>query len=175
LHPTSLIKTIVLTRPLSKILHSKPNKAKIKHTVQSSNFSFLQAVWDSAKRSSGVVGLKRHGSLVDVIADGGLLWIKVSTIGEKRLLMEMAKQGWAGWDSMSEDDDGDDEDDAREASPSTDTDISILKIAARLAQDARDTRVNYKHPSVVMELPRIRSRAARNAENTRYAINTGHA
>jgi hypothetical protein len=114
--------------------------------------------------------LKRHGSLVDVVADGGLLWVKVSTISEKRLLMEMAKQGWEGWDSMSEDDDDDDEDDAREASPPTDTDISILKMATRLAQAARDARVNYKHPSVVMELPRMRSRADRDADNTRYVI-----
>src|ERR1700722_19997944 len=71
----------------AQMLHGKPSKAKIKHAISSSNYPFLRAVWDSAKQSSSVVGLKRHGSLVDVVADGGLLWIKVSTIGEKRLLM----------------------------------------------------------------------------------------
>jgi Protein of unknown function (DUF1308) len=108
--------------------------------------------------------LKRHGSLVDVIADGGLLWVKISTISEKRLVMEMAKQGWECFDSMSDDDDDDDED-AKPNSPPEETEVSILKMATRLAEDARNTRVNYKHPSVTMELPRIRTGAHAAVDN----------
>ena len=43
--------------------------------------------------------------LVDIVADNGLEWIKVSTMGEKRLLFELAKEGWAGRHD-SDDDDG---------------------------------------------------------------------
>jgi hypothetical protein len=97
---------------------------------------------------------------VDVVANGGLLWVKVSTISQKRLVMEMAKQGWECFESMSDDDDDDlgdgDQDGNAMANPQLpDNEVSIVKMAMRLVQEAQNARVNYKHPSVSIELPRI--------------------
>ena len=44
--------------------------------------------------ASGPINPRQKGVIVDVVADGGLEWIKVSTVNEKRLLFEMAKEGW---------------------------------------------------------------------------------
>jgi hypothetical protein len=126
------------------------------HSVKSSNLVFLQAVWDAAKRSSGVVSLKRHSSIVDVVAEGGLQWIKVSLISEKRLLHEMAKQGWEwGASSDSDDDEDDDDEDQMDTKPTELPDISIVKAAEALAKLAKETRVQYQHPSVTFILPNI--------------------
>jgi hypothetical protein len=38
--------------------------------------------------------LKAASTVVDVVADGGLSWIKVSLVTNTRLLFDLAKQGW---------------------------------------------------------------------------------
>jgi hypothetical protein len=125
---------------------------------------FLEAIWDTAKNSSAVIGLRRHGSLVDVYAEGGLKWIKVSTIPEKRLLMEMAKQGW-DWqgvsDSESEDEDEDESMD-EQVDPwailkEDEDDISLVKLAKTLVKATKEKRIKYKHPHVHFVLTRITS------------------
>jgi hypothetical protein len=124
------------------------------HSGRSSNLKFFQAVWNAAKRCRGVVSLRRHTPTVDVVAEGGLKWIKVSTINEKRLLFEMAKLGWE-WSGDSDSDDDDDDDDEARAGGDDQPDISILKMAEKLARLARETRVKYRHPQVHLELLRL--------------------
>jgi hypothetical protein len=91
---------------------------------------------------------------MDVVADGGNSWLKVSLLSEKRLLHEMAKQGWE-WGSPDSDEDEDD--DAMDTKPSELPDISIIKTAETLAKLARETRVRYKHPTITFILPNITS------------------
>jgi hypothetical protein len=123
---------------------------------------FLEAIWDTAKNSSAVTGLRRHGSLVDIYAEGGLKWIKVSTVPEKRLLMEMAKQGW-DWQGMSDSDSEDevekmDEDvDHWAALKEDEDDISLVKLAKTLVKATKEKRIKYRHPHVHFVLTRITS------------------
>jgi hypothetical protein len=141
------------------------------HTLKSSNLPFLEAVWEAAKRSSDVVSLKRRGQVTDVIAEGGLLWIKVFNITEKRLLFEMVEEGWE-WGSQSE---KDEEADITEAITDDldaninhdnlkvpgqsglepgEPNLTLLRVADTLAKLAKQTRVKYRHPQVLFVLPR---------------------
>ncbi|KZF26672.1 hypothetical protein L228DRAFT_258070 [Xylona heveae TC161] len=92
---------------------------------------------------------KRKSALVDVVARGGEEWIKVSTITSTRIGFEMAKVGWEAdsqaSSSNSEYSDDDDDDD----------DISLAKVTARLVRAAKSVRVRYRHPQVVLVLPKI--------------------
>jgi hypothetical protein len=45
--------------------------------------------------------LKAASTVVDVVADGGLSWIKVSLVTNTRLLFDLAKQGWVCLTSLS--------------------------------------------------------------------------
>ena len=67
---------------------SGPNitRERIYKTTTCSNVPFLEAVWAAAKRSSKIIELRRHTGLVDIAADNGLEWIKVSTLTDRRLL-----------------------------------------------------------------------------------------
>ena len=115
--------------------------------------SYFEALWSAAKNTSDVTVLRRHLSPVDIVSDGGLKWTKVSTISEKRLLMEMAKQGW-DWGGMSSED-SDEEDTEKYRKEDVLLDISLVKTAANLAKLAKQTRVKYKHPKVHFVLTRI--------------------
>ena len=67
---------------------------------------------------------------IDIISENGSRWTKVSTVTEKRLLMEMAKQGW---DWAGSDEDSDEDDSFGSGSRSDDdVDISIVKMAIQL-------------------------------------------
>lgn len=130
----------------------------IYHAVKSSNLPFLEAVWTAAKQSRDVVELKRTGQLVDVVTNGGLRWIKVSTITESRLLMEMANKGWEWQDQDSEEDGSSDDGDSQSALGAFDDDdigLSLVNMARSLSESARRTRIQYKHPSVELILTRI--------------------
>jgi len=128
-----------------------PERAR--QLVNASNLTYWEALWRTAKQSNSIMVLRRHGSPVDIVADAGLTWIKVSTISEKRLLMEMAKQGWE-WAGHS-DDDGDEDDCVK--LEDDEMDISIVKMALTLSKLAKETRIKYKKPHVHFVLTRIRS------------------
>jgi hypothetical protein len=92
---------------------------------------------------------KRKSAFVDIVADDGEEWVKVSTISEK---------GW-GCDSDSEEwsDDGkgrtvlhnsDGEDD-------DDDELELIKLARDLRKAADATRVRYKHPRIRIVIPKI--------------------
>jgi Protein of unknown function (DUF1308) len=120
-----------------------------------SNLPFFQALWDEAKRRTGVLRLKQHNSQRHIVADGGLQWIKVSTITEKRLLMEMANKGW-GW-HCSDDDMDEDEAFQTPLPPDDDEDfgISFIKTAKQLIASANETVIRYRRPEVIFVLTRI--------------------
>ncbi|KAI9719892.1 MAG: hypothetical protein M1828_006022 [Chrysothrix sp. TS-e1954] len=151
--------------------------------LQSSNVPFYEAVWATAKRCEGVVAFsrrfhcsspsggssaesarnqiasrgKKRSTFVDIVADNGLRWIKVSAVTETRLLFELAKQGWELEDSSDE---GvghhNDTDYVKEISDDDDEGaISILRIARDLLAAARAHRVKYRHPKVTLVLPRL--------------------
>ncbi|KAK1141683.1 hypothetical protein N8T08_008781 [Aspergillus melleus] len=116
---------------------------------------------------------KRKSVYVDIVADDGEEWVKVSTISETRLLFEMAKKGWEA-DSESEDgseeggrtilqnfkngagydSDDDDEDE-----------IELVKLAADMRRAANVTRVNYKHPRLRMVIPKIEEGESSDIDN----------
>ncbi|GKZ22294.1 hypothetical protein AbraIFM66951_007928 [Aspergillus brasiliensis] len=155
---------------------------RLVHTLKSSNLPFYEAVWAIAKNTcrglvafgkrfywgddgGGGVGAsgkksgmdKKKSVFVDIIADDGEEWVKVSTVAESRLLFEMAEKGWeAGSESDEEgeartvlrnhDDEEDDEDE---------DEIELVKLAKDLRCAADATRVRYRHPRLRFVAPRI--------------------
>ena len=103
---------------------------------------------------------KRKSVFVDIVADDGEEWVKVSTISENRLLFEMAKKGWEGdsdedeWSdggkgrtvlrNFDEDEDGDDDDE-----------LELIKLARDLRKASDATRVRYRHPRLRVVIPKI--------------------
>ncbi|CRL25794.1 DNA methylase, N-6 adenine-specific, conserved site [Penicillium camemberti] len=103
---------------------------------------------------------KRKSVFVDIVADDGEEWVKVSTMSESRLLFEMAKKGWEGdsdedeWSdggkgrtilqNFDEDDDGDDDDE-----------LELIKLAQDLRKASDATRVRYRHPRLRVVIPKI--------------------
>ncbi|KAI6084615.1 hypothetical protein F4821DRAFT_169053 [Hypoxylon rubiginosum] len=150
------------------------------HRVQSTNLPFFRALWNTAKRSRDIVRLRcpvstgpfkkqilapgtrivrtqgesqpsRLGSFViDVIADGGKTWLKVSSMTNKRLLYDLAKESVFLGDS----DDGEDS----QAAIQDDMDIPLLKLCRSLANAARGHRIRTKSPAAFLVLPRIKER-----------------
>lgn len=135
-----------------------PSSEKAFHSAKSSNMPFLQAVWDAAKLCTGVVSLRRHNQSIDIAAQGGLQWIKLSLVSEKRLLHEMAKQGWE-WDGFSDSEDSGKEDTDSKIEPANPDDelpdLWVARVAKALADDAKRSCVKYRHPSISFMLPNI--------------------
>ncbi|KAI1461862.1 hypothetical protein F4805DRAFT_185328 [Annulohypoxylon moriforme] len=145
--------------------------------AQSSNLAFLEPVWETAKRSRDIVRLRcavstgpykkqilapgtrivrtqgqsqsfRLGSfIIDVIADGGHSWYKVSSMTNRRVLFDLAKEAVYCGDS---DDDGD-----TEAALDDYADIPLVKLARNLVNTAKGHRIQTRSPSTFLILPRI--------------------
>lgn len=100
---------------------------------------------------------KKAGASVDIVADNGAEWVKLSTISETRLLFEIARRGW----ERHPDDSSDSENDVSAGrkdynnDESLEDDISILRAAEELSRASRATRVRYRHPRIRMVLPKI--------------------
>ncbi|KAJ5620131.1 hypothetical protein N7510_004115 [Penicillium lagena] len=167
------------------------------HALRSSNLPFYQAVWRIAKGScSGLLTLgkrfywdaqepkdpkgekkpnkdKRKSVFVDIVADDGEEWVKVSTVSESRLLFEMAKKGWER-DSEDEDVWSESENDGSTSRPPRRTvlrnfdgdeqphdsgddedDLELIKLARDLRKAADATRVRYRHPRIRLVLPKV--------------------
>ncbi|KAK5224618.1 hypothetical protein LTR72_004399 [Exophiala xenobiotica] len=150
------------------------------HALRSSNLSFFEAVWDVAKSSHAITALgkkiyfplaqtrndegsndaistcKRHPLkgmvLVDIVTDNGLEWIKVSTISEKRLLFEMAKEGWESYADFS-DDSG--TDDGEGSSKRRTGKLELVRLAEELQAASKGIRVHFRHVHVRFVLPNI--------------------
>ncbi|KAJ8607510.1 hypothetical protein MRB53_040220 [Persea americana] len=88
---------------------------RLNHVLRSSNVPFYETLWATAKSNKRVIAfqkrfyweqppakkakgvrpsIRKKSALVDVVADAGALWVKVSTVSENRLLFELARQGW---------------------------------------------------------------------------------
>ena len=155
-----------------------PDSMLAGHAIRSTNLHFLLAVWHAARSCRGVVALskrffgeaskptnqRRKGVLVDVVAQQGQEWIKVSTANERSLLFELARAGWPL------DSDGDDEDGTRLAADGSLTTerlphlsaeradqekIDLVRVAEDLSRAASETKVRYKHPKVRFILARV--------------------
>jgi hypothetical protein len=100
---------------------------------------------------------KRRKVVVDIVARGGLEWVKVSTTTETRLLFEMAKAGWEAGSSSSSCS-GDDEDPSifhDSSSTSTSDSLSLLKVAIDLSNARKSNWIHFQPPAVLFVLPRI--------------------
>jgi hypothetical protein len=92
--------------------------------------------------------------MVDIIAQNGSEWIKVSSTTEKRIIWDLAKAGYAG--SSSEEDSSEDD---------LDDSIGLLKQVKALVKASSATRVRYRHPSIRLVLPRIQKNGHKQVEN----------
>lgn len=112
-----------------------------------------QEQWDTIKRGHGLLALRRRfsekssklGQTVDAVVENGTEWIKVSIVTEKKLIYQMAQEGWHPDDSTEDSDNSDDEN----------TGIGIVKIATQLVRAARSNRCNTRIPRVRLVLPNL--------------------
>ena len=111
---------------------------------------------ESAPRIIDQDSHRRREVAVDIVADNGLKWIKVSTISEKRLLFDIAKQGWENYgDESDESSAGSDEGDLQKADDRSGK-LELVWLAQDLRKAAAVARVQYQHPRIRFVLPKIR-------------------
>ncbi|EXJ84473.1 hypothetical protein A1O3_05141 [Capronia epimyces CBS 606.96] len=130
---------------LSKRIYARP-KGRItqdmEHNNQAQNNEPLE-----------IKRLAKKGVLVDVIAENGLEWIKISTVTERRLLFEMAKEGWESYTNSS-DEDGMDDNDIGEAGRIGK--LELVRVAEDLRLASHGVRVQFQHPHIRFVLPNVR-------------------
>ncbi|TKA82364.1 hypothetical protein B0A49_00105 [Cryomyces minteri] len=169
-------------KAFERLAEAEHSTEKTQHALVSSNLPHYEALWNTAKRARGLVGFhkrvywgsentrpnrlapsgkhpppknKDHSVQVDIVARDGLEWIKVSTITSKRLLFDIAGQGWER-DLDSEE--GESDTDARNDGVQSVDDkggVPLLRTAECLAKASRTIRIRYKYPRVRLVLPRI--------------------
>jgi hypothetical protein len=93
--------------------------------------------------------IKGGHTKIDIIAQNGSEWVKVSTITEKRILHDLAK---AGWNS---------EDDSEDDSEKFDDSEGLLKQMAPLVQAFHLQKVRYRNPTIRLVLTRLRQDASK--------------
>lgn len=168
---------------LKKIVNSNKTAEKIRHFIVSSNLTYYEALWGAAKRSRGLqafrkyffwdrhkapagkrtlkglslgkggVGKGKTAALVDIVADEGREWIRVSTVSEKRIIFDLAKLGWVN-DSDSDDDMADERPSKWEDEDDEDQ-VDVVRNARELARAANANPVQGRPPQVRFVLTRI--------------------
>ncbi|KAL2830001.1 hypothetical protein BDW59DRAFT_29322 [Aspergillus cavernicola] len=169
----------------SGVVGAEDAEMRAVHALKSSNLPFYEAVWTIAKNScTGLVAFgkrfywedeesvknranknkdKRKSVFVDIVADDGEEWVKVSTISETRLLFEMAKKGWEA-DSEDEGEErtvlqnhglGKDGNDYDDADDDDEDEIELLKLASDMKKAASLVRVNYRRPRLRFVIPKV--------------------
>jgi hypothetical protein len=169
---------------LNKLVHANLTEEKARHFIVSSNLSYYEALWEAAKRSTGLISFRKYFfakreegrrapkgvtkglsfgkgtcikqkgvALVDIVAQDGLEWVRVSTISEKRLIFDLAKLGWQN-DSDEDDDMPDAPNDDWENDDDEDQ-VDIVKNACELARAARANQIRGRPPQVHFVLTRI--------------------
>jgi hypothetical protein len=102
---------------------------------------------DDSKRQN------QKGVLVDVVANNGLEWIKVSTISERKLLFDIAKEGWESYTAeISDDDSNGSQIDSADRSPRQ---LELVRLAHELQSASNSVRVQFQHPRVRFVLPKL--------------------
>ncbi|KAI0870997.1 hypothetical protein GGS24DRAFT_84962 [Hypoxylon argillaceum] len=89
----------------------------------------------------------RRSVRIDIICDGGLSWYKVSTITNRRLLFDMAKEAVYCGDS----DDSESADDVAQIF----SDIPLVKLALSLKTIAQGHQIRNSSPTPALILPRV--------------------
>lgn len=154
---------------------------RLVHALRSSNLPFYETIWTVARTScAGIAAFgqrffwdreikdagkgkkkgnldKRKSAFVDIVADDGEEWVKVSTISQSRLLFEMAKKGW---EADSEDEEGEErtvlQNFGSDGDGSDDEDeIELVKLAKDMRRAANATWVRYRHPRLRIVIPKI--------------------
>ena len=98
---------------------------------------------------------------MDIVAQDGEEWIKVSTITENRLLFEKAKAGWEGASSSGSEADENGtiingiESVGKAMNEDEEDKVEILKMAYDLQKASKVTRIRYRHPKIKFVLPKI--------------------
>lgn len=158
---------------------------RLMHALRSSNLPFYEAVWTIAKRTcTGLVAFgkrfywdgvdggweeggkkrpnkdKRRSVFVDIVADDGEEWVKVSTISETRLLFEMAKKGWEGESEAGSEEErvvlrNYDDDRSMDSDEDDDDEVELVKLAIDMRKSADKTRVRYRHPRLRFVIPKV--------------------
>lgn len=153
------------------------------HTLRSSNLPFYSAIWQAAKASRNLVtfhkryywdyrptrdskrAAQKRCALVDIVAQNGQEWIKVSTITESRLALEIAKAQWEAAESSfsdEEDEDGSGVNSAVNGIKRAEEEdlgrIELVKVADDLLRASKAHRINYRHPRIRFILPKISSK-----------------
>lgn len=164
-----------LTKLKSRTANMSAEKAH--QYAVSSNLVYFEALWAAAKRSSALRTFRKYyypsqqratkstaqdaqkkskgAALVDIVAEDGLEWIRVSTLSEKRLLFDLAKLGW-----QNDPDSDDDLSDAPNVNWEDDDDedqVDIVRNARDMARAARGNPIRGRPPKVRFVLSRIQS------------------
>ncbi|OAL21158.1 hypothetical protein AYO20_11414 [Fonsecaea nubica] len=112
---------------------------------------------ESVSRKAILRGVTKKETLVDIVADNGLQWVKISTLTEKRLLFEMAKEGWETYGDRGEDSDAE-----NGHTPGTDDGsrgggkLELVRLCEDLKTAAQEVRVQFQHPQLRVVLPNLR-------------------
>lgn len=122
--------------------------------IQGCGLNSHQEQWDAIKRTHGLMAFRRRfngssaklGTTVDAVVENGTEWVKVSVVTEKKLIYQMAQEGWNPDDSTDEESD---------ESDGENTGIGIVKTASQLIQAARSNRCNTRIPRVRLVLPNL--------------------
>ncbi|KAH6642327.1 hypothetical protein C7974DRAFT_99371 [Boeremia exigua] len=168
---------------LKKIVNSGKTEEKVRHFIVSSNLTYYEALWSAAKRSIGLqafrkyyfwdrlkapagkrtlkglslgkggIGKGKTAALVDIVADEGREWIRVSTVSEKRIIFDLAKLGWVN-DSDSDEDMPDPRIDNWEDDDDEDQ-VDVVRNARELARAAKANPIQGRPPQVRFVLTRI--------------------
>lgn len=170
---------------LEKLAGSDMDEEKARHYIVSSNLLYYEALWSAAKRSRGLQSFRKYffwdrhtapagkhttkglslskgsqtrnktAALVDIVAEEGSEWIRVSTVSEKRILFDLAKLGWVNdLDSDSDEDTldarsiADDEDDDEDQ-------VDVVRNARQLARAAKANPIRGRPPKVRFVLTRV--------------------
>lgn len=109
-----------------------------------------------SSNSTAKGGWKADSILADIIADEGQTWVKVSTITEKRLLFEMAKEGWERYDASEDDTEWDLGSEELSAGTHREgANLEVVRLAENMKKAASTVRVRYRHPQIYFVLARI--------------------
>ncbi|RMZ71398.1 Aspartate aminotransferase [Pyrenophora seminiperda CCB06] len=112
-------------------------------------------------KGSQVKSKAKTAALVDIVAEEGMEWIRVSTVSEKRLLFDLAKLGWMN-DSDSDSDEEDEPattrpEDAEDDEDDDEDQVDVVRNARDLARAARANPIRGRPPKVRFVLTRISS------------------
>jgi len=142
-----------------QLVAADPNLPRTVQGLRTSNLSFFEAVWSTAKTCTHLTALKQrfywlpgphpayvngpvappatrdrtYSTVVDIVSQGGLEWVKVSSVTEKRIIWDLTRAGWAA-DSSSEESEDVQADDGLNLE-------GLLKQAEALVKASQATRV----------------------------------